>query len=506
MLLQIVLRNKQEIICISLDFVFLSLVLWGKSLSNITCLFLLCLPLINCSTFSLKRYSTFPVFLLFLFSYALLTYSVSHTLLIGDIVLPTIASGIFLYYSGWVRRYFRNDLEVQEAIIDYASSTDNFFTLYEKILNIFNKSVILTRKRYKAIICLYTNDFNSYNLINSSYPLLSYKAVYSDKDVKQFMDSIPVTKYDDSRKSYSITFPVKQRASGVRRSEGFYLFVVITDFPVFFFNSNTPHLIRFFKGISRILATSYYNSVKWHERNKEILANYSYVRRAVNTMHYVRNKLTPIRVLIDITKDVPSTIEKDDIVKELKKYASKADNDLNQLLKQADFLLDPSKDPYRFDKDVVKLSDFLFQVKSIWNLYYVDDLFISNYDERDDNKMVEICSRGLELVLSDILGNMVKHSDGERRCDVKVLEDKTEVKFLNSFSSSSISEIKDLVADYNANRKDEILFRSTHGVINIKLLSDKMGIPLNASIEENENSRYFTITLSFVYYEKDPCC
>lgn len=234
------------------------------------------------------------------------------------------------------------------------------------------------------------------------------------------------------------------------------------------------------------------------QRREDTNNNLRYINQAVNTMHFIRNRLSPFNDLIAILQSPDFAKLKKVPNEELRRIAwneiERCNIELKELLRRANYLLDNNNNPANYSQ----LSDYAVAniyklINHIWQTVFIEDIVICGDTEVLERKRINTNEDGIYIVFSDWIANMKKHCVGYTSASAHILDnDELAFVFINDHQLSS-TDVRNLINDLNSNSRNEIMQRTTHGLYNIKEISDAIGLKLLAEREE-ENIK-FTITL-----------
>ena len=229
-----------------------------------------------------------------------------------------------------------------------------------------------------------------------------------------------------------------------------------------------------------------------------------YVNNSVLAMHSLRNKMQPLVSHFEILTllNTEKNIQKKKI---LNKYIE--DNlkltrpSIKEILEKTTQILDKSENPFIVTEiktyTLLKLYHIL---RTIWQEDFDPDLIVFNWDITDaQNVFFEFSLEYTEIVFSNIIANMHKHSDGDVNLDLTKEDDKYKIIFSNSFNNNLTEELKKLVNAYNTNNTDEILKRTNkHGISMTKSFLEQMKV--NNFMEIIGEKLYLTLTFKHIKF------
>lgn len=390
--------------------------------------------------------------------------------------------------------YKRGDVsanKIQDEIIQFYSSQEKSYALYDSFLNILNSK----DNSFKNIYCFSTHQFKIYRLVNASRLVSDYSISFDSRQIKELSRGTFVVDADVKicgKIIHAIAFLVKVEEIN-------YIFVAEVSAAISVLDERFYQMEFFFSGVAKILYSEYQTTQSTHRQLQNLVQKMSYVRMAVNTMHYIRNRMTPIRLLIDVTADIPEKMREGGVEPMLKKLSRRANIEMDGILKRADYLLNKSNSPYEYSNQEIKAGALLDKVRSIWETYYLDSVVAATVDNENDLEEVILQSNldVIEMLFSEIIGNIQKHSSDIHRCVFNLSpEKKVSIVFINDCKSGD-RELSQLVTDYNERKREEIIKRSTHGVLNVLQLTEEANVTITASKTIEESRPLFLLSLSF---------
>ena len=142
-------------------------------------------------------------------------------------------------------------------------------------------------------------------------------------------------------------------------------------------------------------------------------------------------------------------------------------------------------------------------LRTVWeNSFNHRNLLVDNVEFlENENLTVQTNMEGLEILFSDIIGNMFKYQNSYSACKVSCSTDILKICFLNDFFEISI--VKELINSYNENSKEEITKRKTYGVSNIKSFVSDTNLDLVAFTRVEDDKTLFCLEITFKLYQNE---
>ncbi len=210
-----------------------------------------------------------------------------------------------------------------------------------------------------------------------------------------------------------------------------------------------------------------------------------FVNASINTMHFIKNRMTPFQTLLDYLKNDGNIQESPAYPKLLTNVRKSCDREMKAILERAAYLLEKGNNPFKYQvlSEVDSRSVFTL-LRTIWT-----DTFVEEFDKLTttgrESADVPVNLEGLDVLFSDIIGNIQKYSIEKRFCSFNVQDEVLAITFQNDFKSRR--DVESLVSYMNGDEKDEVQFRITHGTPLIKQNCKDQNIAIKASIINDED-------------------
>lgn len=261
-----------------------------------------------------------------------------------------------------------------------------------------------------------------------------------------------------------------------------YLYVLVYDKKSFVENYYVRYLLKqFFYRISRI------QEADWNFKNQQIEElsalgkKMNYVNASMNTLHFIRNKLSPLKNYIAMYRDYANADEK--LQHKIKPFLDKefenVKSSFNMINERADKLLEEQRNPFVYSSTMkYGLQQLFSEIKYVWQSYGLNEYNIEvslQAKIEGKHKSVFYNQEGLILVLDNWISNIVEH--GCQNYGLKIIESDTDV--LVMFSNQHKMKKHDcehLITIFNNNDRLEINRRNYHGLQIIKEVLTQMNI------------------------------
>ena len=505
------LARQKHLLRLINDFLFLSIILLGKNITDPFLLVFLLFPIVNSINYSgIKRSPLLYVFTIS--SYIGLSYYYNKISVEKQIVsfFPLLTI-IFLWFIEFYTsfrfkiRYFREKLNEE---------VDSFYTIKEgikkphKIYSGFI-SLINSRIRKDLIADLYcftivSDPEERIVIINGSKFIWRYSF-----NQPGFINKIREKKYllnidiniDKQDCSYNLALLVV-----VEKVE--YLFVFLTNkrIPLYylligFFSTLVPALTKMAK---ILLSEKRLQEIRQEELERLSLRS-QYVTKATKTMHFIRNRLGPLnnllRMLDEQKRVEPQMRDKFDLL--LNSEKERARNELIEVIQRADYLLEKSNNPYNFTVTVPTSLERMYSILSRnLNIFFPGIEIRIAKGDTSEKRYVKINPEGFEIFLTDWLNNIKKYYNGIIEVYFLVDPDSVIIEFTNNVFVDD-SKVDELISSLNSSDRTEIMKRTTHGLYLIKSSLEEMGIPYHAEKLSRDDDTYvrFNLKLDIIDHE-----
>lgn len=488
------------------DFIFIFLCLYGKSMDNIACITMLYIPIVNAINHTGKRKGHIVYILGLIILYLLLSYIESPKFEIQRVKFSLLAIVPLLFIHKVTSKKWLNNNNtaiLQDTINNIIAGNVKKENLYSSIKNIINKRETIC----KTIVCFITHDdFQTLHVVNASQFVYNYSILLDEKQIKLLKEKKEINnlsfKIEDIQYNYSYCLPIFQDKFLKNDSETAYLFTI-----GYSRNYNIDIILRYsLNDIFTSFAQYLYNEREIKQSRiknfEEIKKKGKFVEKAINTMHFIKNRLSSIQTLTDLINDIEYTSIDENKYNLLRNTAKRANVDIQSIIHNAKYLLDQDINPFHYINICPQSPRSVLTVlRQVWgNSFPTIPLSIIGTNFLDQKDLtIDIDIEGVEILFSDIIGNMLKYRRDLSLCTLSCSDQQLSIKFKNDYDDDN--KIKELIKSYNSNDKKEIIRRKTYGVTNIKSFVADTKIDLEAVMENqlfilnlkmkiNENTNY----------------
>lgn len=264
-------------------------------------------------------------------------------------------------------------------------------------------------------------------------------------------------------------------------------------------------LMNVFSKLARMFETERNLKVVVEQQMNELAHKVNYVNAAVNSMHYIRNELTPLKNYIAMKAEYEKETDSDRkklisefIDQEYKKVASS----FKQIVDTATSIYEKADYPFSYmSNEKVKVETLYSEIRRIWDYYELDadHINVKEWYPGEDQGRV-LCNReGMMLVLDNWISNIKNHGGNEQTVAVSNREGEFVIEFKNTYKKS---EQTDFVKSYYDDKKQEINKNRWVGLGIIKDCLEQMEIA--SELSKDDAWIYFTITMKkWRQYEKE---
>lgn len=259
-----------------------------------------------------------------------------------------------------------------------------------------------------------------------------------------------------------------------------YIFILSIEKYFFLYNiydnKMALFLKPFFTKLSKVFESSLQQRSTEQKTIQDMRSKLNYVNAAIKSMHFIRNKLSPIKNYLSMIDDYNnSDIEKKKKINPfLEEEQKKIKSSLPLVLEQADFILEKSNNPFNIKSSIPhEIEDLVSLIRYIWTDYNLNNNFAINIENPKD----AIAYDGiiLNLILTNWISNIYKYNKGEYGIELTETTEVYQIAFHNSFDSEK-PENTEFIKQFNSEDRLEINKRKSHGLYELKELTSQMSI------------------------------
>ena len=416
---------------------------------------------------------------------------------IFPLILPFVIIAVIAMFSKIHKDFNQKIVEIGEFMDSFFVNKANLqksYKIYDDIIQILKKHPLPIS--IDAVYC-FINDDQIY-LYNGSQYVWSYKF---EVPISQINDS-----NDDKFKGYT-NLPLyingqeldKSKRCVITLDNGVsYMFVVEVGRVGYFTKLlMSITLLTLFSRLAKLYESE--RLLRNIESNKliELSEKANYVNAAVSSLHFIRNKLSPMKTFFSIVDDIKA--ETDETRREkmrlyMEQDISKMRESYKLMIDRANLLLDNSETPFIYNTTQRHtLKDLFTEIRQSWQDYRLDEsAIIIQLQKASEGESCYLYynTEGLGLVLDNWISNISKYSIGKYSLVVVENEQNVILTFANGYDSKTSLGF---VRCYSKDNRTEINKNKWHGLSNIKDFLDQMH--LQGEISNDETNIYFKITI-----------
>ena len=487
--------NRWKYARLMLDITLILIVLFGKfPLTEVGFVYAL-FPLISSTIYTGVHNKYWPVFLITIVLLCIL----DHGFVLGHQIVALViwAAG----FQSWMGSRTNN------LVATITGHIDNYFAdndgsrrphyIYQNIIEEINK--FLKEDYIKEIYCYLLDDEGKIWLVNSS-KFLWKRTLNLNKNI---IERLQKNKAIDDSKHNTLYYYVEKQ--GVC-----YIYICKLSPSHHEFGFRKEYVLKYvldvtFGKVSNVLASEYRIAEMRRKTFEETKGHIDYVSRALKVMHFIRNKLSPIKSVITFYSSMDTMDEKvrQRMEPRIKQEVKQARQDLNELVLTANYLLDKQNNPYSgADIEDVNIK-LLFVILSEIAEFHLGG--VVNVSEEIENaqqrRTVRVSKVQLKVLFTDIISNISKYCQGYFDISMYIDSGDLVIDFLNDYPNNMDQECRNLMRDINNPDNDAIVQRNSHGISNIKSAASIMKIGLSAKVANDSKMRKYTLTTRFKLYD-----
>ena len=476
------------------DMFFVLLLLFGAPLDNYVNFAFLLFPLVSRGAY-IDRFTYDKCFIL---EYIALLVIVNLSTGIHDmkyyyhqivvIIMFALLNGIYVLRM----KYDEKRIQMLDIADDYFIAQNKSYEVYKKIIEYLVKQGVYAT----SITCLESDwQMRKFHLVNSSYLVSTWRLKLNRSDISNLQRGLVASnvdfELDEKKQERNDVYCIAQTNTNVSK----YFFFVIT-YQKDETNLKDINLEPLFLRMARLISFERIIRNKRDKTIQDMLQKSRFVNGATNVMHFLKNRLTPLQTLVDLAKNEGGVKQLENYDGLLKETAYSAQKEINSILEKAEYLLNKQNNPFVFSKEDCDAHNIFVVLSSIWsNLLPNTAIMCVDMGEESDD-IYESNIEGLEILFSDIVGNMHKYSKNVQRCSFRESDDSVLiVSFENDFSNKRDTQL--LINDINNPNKDAVIYRTSYGIANIRAITDNLGIGRQASLVTDNGNELYHLELTF---------
>ncbi len=476
--------RKYPLLRLSIDYCLIAFVLYGKGVDDFLLASLLFIPIFNAPNHSGEKRSY--ILYVVAFSVALYVGSVSNIYLFALVFL-------FLWIIGYFEQIRTRLNRINESLCQIVDSTyynnldlGKTHKIYHNLIKRIDSSQYSDRIQINNIYCL-TEKNGRLIIVNTTK--YSYEIDIEKKIIEKLKDG-----------NRNILFNVLVNIDGEKTKNNYLMLIDGKEKKYFFvvsFKKNSyPWLtILFARYILTVVFSRIVLVLELEEQLKimkksyfeNFSENFEYFEKAKDTMHFVNNKFSPLKGLIqgftEWDKETDA-VKKDKVFEILKKLRNRADQSLGEIERRASRMLSRANEIQFKELERYSLGRLFSNIRRIWSDYFGNEPFENKWPLDLLQNEVSLSDDGIYLVLTNIIDNMDKYNNGFLCVLFGVEEANYTVTFKNDFKKD-VSEVKTIVEEFMAEESAEIDNRRSHGLTTIKKIMRQMPIDYSVFVEND---------------------
>lgn len=484
-----------------LDFCYILVFCYGHAVANPLVTLYLMLPIINSPNHTGAKRDYF------LYLYTLTSFVVASNgfkiLFITPIIIVFSAIGWFEYTRYRITRFNTYLTNVLDECYYHNLELNKTHYIYRHIIKAINSASILNRYiRISNIYCLVEKS-NNFFIVNTSTYVFNIE--FEDKEL-----------FKEQLHSKEILSNVKMFVDGNPINSNICLKIKFKDLTYAFIvelQKASVHLIVYIisEYILKVICTRIVLVLELEHKINIIKKTYvekykinaEYIESAVNTMHFINNKLSPFKTLLQLMNKQKENEDPDKVIgiEELvSKTHLRSVTSLKSIEEKANKMLQ-SKNALLFrDNELHSLKKLFSTFKRVWNDYFDQDAFEIKWDKSCLDKNILVSNDGITLVFENLCDNLCKYNNGVYGVIFDEVDGRITITFYNNFKPPA-SEMSKLCKDFMSTDAQEIAMRKTLGLETLKKVLLQMPVQYDMCV--HKDMLFFLLTFSEVADEEN---
>lgn len=387
-------------------------------------------------------------------------------------------------------RYDEKKIKILDIADDYFIQQTNSYEVYRQIINYLKDQGIFVSN----ITCVECDkNMRKFHIVNSSYLISSCQLRLKHRDVLTLNNGMTVNntefRLNGQIQKKNDVYPINQTNNS---PHDYFLFVVSYQQD----NIKSINLEPLFLRMARLISFERIMRKRRDASIQDILQKSRFVNSATNTMHFLKNRLTPLQTLIDLVKNEGGVKQLEEYDQLLLDTAHSAQKEVNVILSKAEYLLNKQNNPFIFSTESYDAHSIFTTLASVWTNAFPTLSITTETNDGGDDVMYDTNIEGLEILFSDIVGNMKKYSKNLQQCSFSQKDAVLTITFENDFGVKN--DVKSLISDINNPNKDAVIYRTSYGVSNIRAITENLSIGLRASLITDRPMEIYKLELNFI--------
>lgn len=472
------------------DFLFIFIILLQYRYIDVYSLALIFFPILNSQNHSGEKKSTliyvFPLVILFILEKKFEL----------QIIIPFLCFFIINQFESFRTKYIKLHEKMNSTIDNFFMEDSNVYRPYR----IYKECIpLLNSKPFKLgideIYCFkYNKGKSGFNVVNGSNFVWSYNIDLNlNENKNSFVKNTPLV-LNDKEMNNNITFIYK-----LPDSEVYYLFFIIlkkSGFPLFdSFVAYNVLLNPLFLRLVKIFEADIKQKSVESKKMLELGAKMNYVNSAIMAMHFIRNKLSPIKNYISMLDDYNNA--DDDKKRKIEPFLTNErkniSTSLDLVLSRANYILENSNNPFMVSGlEKYGIQQLFSEIRRIWNEYDLTERFEINLnnENNDIRKYVFYNKTGMDLVLTNWISNIYRYNNGSYSLKIEETTNAYNITFANNIEQGGDIEF---IKKFTNEDRLEIEKRKSHGLSELKEFLSQMKI--QGKMSYDNGNVYLTLEL-----------
>ncbi|MFX4267393.1 hypothetical protein ACOL29_07015 [Aliarcobacter butzleri] len=499
------LVKRKHLLRTLIDFLFISIILYGKDFYLVYNFVYALFPLINSTNHSsAKRSLKFISLINFIFIMALVIINTTIDYKQNAFLFIIVIFCSLLLTPEYLRSVYNEKINTLFELIDKIMPEDRFIekilmAIIDKLNEIFKDIIFMKNVEIKMInIFLVNDDYNTYvknsNIFISQYNIEEILKKIKEKDYSRSFDDSVIINDKEYKNTYNIlinNYLFNIILGSNDKNKSFTIpYLILNDYI-------KPIIVK----ISRILIHED-NLYKMEiSTNKRIHDKYKFVSTVTKSTHFMSNKFSSIKNILNIVNEMRNKEKNNSKELEilLEDELQRAKNSFNEIEKYSLRVLDKSDNPF-IPKD---LSSFdiriiIVLIKKLWLINNLEEniKYIGNFNNLKIN-LINLNLETLNVIIVNILENIRKYGIKNDNLIFKIENGIN----LNVIFENKIKNFEDnknklitMASNYNTNDRNEINKRESHGIHEIKELTSLLDI--ESKLEVNLENCTFSVGLN----------
>ena len=407
----------------------------------------------------------------------------------------------FLYLLGTYKHEIYQTSSMLDDVIDefFVSGQDQLksYSIYKKALPMFNKFPI--KAGLKAIYC-FRYIGGTYYIVNGS------KFIYKSNIIDNERLSILLKREEKLIRDIKVNIDGKvvliKEVYPVKVGGETYLFMLqFQDNEQSRINSEYSKILypRFFARMANVVDSERKRKAVEDDALRTMSVKIHYVDAATDTMHFIRNKLSPLSSYITMRRDYDNADDerKVRILPYLNNVYEKVILSYQMIKRRADIMLEESDNPLVYTQTLPHgIQQLYSEIRNHWQSYGLDEqaVYIDLYEKIEGQKSyIYYNTDGMFLVLDNWINNIKKHGVGDSKVTISESSSNYSVVFENKVDTK---KNKEFVKLFSSDNRNEIVKRKWHGLQAMKEILQQMDVQTVMTMDGNTVK--FRITLAKV--------